>query len=147
MIRITLMMTVKEARYAVNTVCCLLACESLLSTRRRGPGWLFACHSCAVFTSESQTIQNSISIFSGCKFLFLVPALIQAPAWKFLRKLLCSLPSPSSLPTNRHEHFQRDANDICFILLSERPQSVGFKKKHSSQCQTSLWIIDGVCQF
>ncbi len=84
------------------------------------------------FTSERQTIQNRISFFSGCQFLFLVLALIQV--WKFLRKLLCAPPlpflslSPSSLPTNRPEHFQRDANYICFILPSERPQSVGFKK-------------------
>lgn len=52
-------------------------------------------------------------------------------------------PSPSSLPTNRPEYFQRDANDICFILPSERPQSVGFKK--ARQLVPNIFMNNRLC--
>ncbi len=109
------------------------------------------------FTSESQTIQNRISVFSGCQFLFLVPALIQV--WKFLRKLLCLPPPPPpppppflslSLPLPR-PYLRIDLSifrEMQIISVSSCRQSahnLWASKKHDSQCQTSLWIIDCVC--
>ncbi len=97
------------------------------------------------FTSERQTIQNRISVFSGCQFLFLVLALIQV--WKFLRKLLCA-PFSLSLPRPYLRIDLSIFREMQIISVSSCRQSahnLWASKKHDSQCQTSLWIIDCVC--
>lgn len=119
----------------------------LLVSQRRGRDGCLLITPLLFFPSESQTIQNRFRIFSTCQFLFLVLALIQAPAWKFLRKLLCSPPLLPRPYLRIDLSIFREMQMISVSSCRQSAHNLWASKKHDSQCQTSLWIIDCVCRF